>query len=610
MTRKTEQTDLFSQQFSTQNDMYLLTGQGNLVDILSSGQIKPSSQYKKYYGDPGKNCPTAIPLFFGAPPADFIRQVESKDVTIYPVLIQVNMDGIKGKGTLIDLNLNLQEVQLPYAGTGTVLIVPGVLPVGAIRSVHFRKDEELKEFSIRKYANLPAEKPETMVTPELFEGNSQSIDLLIEKMGQAGRQYPPTDKGVIQGIQAMGGMLLLAGCQAKEDERLPLSVLTAMMEFVKSFPDRDTGWKALKELPEEFRWLTGMAAILPGEAGGFSLEKIIDINGSRGDDAALFTRALQMMTGIEPAEFSMDEFLEALGNELLNKSIPSGKDAAIEFNQIVKQIGRVKIGDMPKDDFLEKFPAAERPLPAALLTFLLRKEPGYILDAARVEDPMNTIQVMGMALMLSGALYGRTLIPTELHPSDSFRKWLDPWLAVMQNKLAGGVTLTANLETLGIISALKGKPEALMAGDLLLLQRAPVKMAKPKIEPAKEIYERMKKEKELTEKAKPTVIMTPVQAEETRKQFLAANLGDANSSDTLKAIEICKKMGWDELVRSKVNLDGKDYIVEFSSLRREFRVQGFIAVRTELHRVDEFKKKLNDLDLKKLQEILGEGQKA
>ena len=93
------QTELIilDEQVEQQNHIFLLlTNRYNLLDILSSGLIKPASKYIKYYSDAGTICPEGIPLFVRPPSSDFIANVIGVEIGTFPVILEINLRDMHG----------------------------------------------------------------------------------------------------------------------------------------------------------------------------------------------------------------------------------------------------------------------------------------------------------------------------------------------------------------------------------------------------------------------------------------------------------------------------------------------------------------------------------
>ena len=68
---------------------YLLTSRNNLMDLFSSGQIKPASHYLKYYPDLGEKTPAGVPLLLQPPSDELIRETVRQEERAIPAILEL-----------------------------------------------------------------------------------------------------------------------------------------------------------------------------------------------------------------------------------------------------------------------------------------------------------------------------------------------------------------------------------------------------------------------------------------------------------------------------------------------------------------------------------------
>lgn len=175
----TEEIGVDEGQAATLQAYWFYTNRYNLIETLSTGLLKPRAGYQKYYKDLLDLCPGYLPLFWRPQPSG-VHSYGGTDSTAFPVALEIDPERLAA--TIGAMPRPNEPAPVGARGNVDIIIVRGVIPLSAVRTIHFRSETERKEHQARRYTNVPEQVPKNLVSPHIFgsEDASQSSDVLNE----------------------------------------------------------------------------------------------------------------------------------------------------------------------------------------------------------------------------------------------------------------------------------------------------------------------------------------------------------------------------------------------------------------------------------------------
>lgn len=360
-----------------------LTNRGNLIEILSSGLIKPPRAYPKYYRDSNAGCPSVVVLSRTDPYSDPLVLSQNESPGIFPVLLDVDAEGLFASAQIVK---DFVQVNTGKVG-GTAMVFPGVIPASRIRAIHFRTLEELSEFQTREYANLRERNDLYRVSPQRFEGPPRDESEWEAVLGKCEEQ---ADKAILERLkegEAWGGALLL----------------WAFLGERHTLPSRTDA----EEKPAmESRWG----------------ERVFDL-------------CFEVAAAHTPESFYNADMLEEVRSRLRAEMMSSGRqeESEQEYLKWMETIAGILDNSVDIDAFP---PDAPEPL-NALLYFLLHSDPESVMNGWK--RAVETVPArLEAAVAWSGALYKHSRIPVSLRPNGQTEVAIAEWEATYTNTALTG----------------------------------------------------------------------------------------------------------------------------------------------------------------------------
>jgi len=594
---------------NTDSHRYLfLTNRNNLLDILSSGWIRPATKYKKYYDDPGSLCPQAIPLLIADPSPDFIQALLPSDPDIFPVLLDLDLQGMSGEIQIILNTYQVEQGVLPLQTKAIGIVVRGIIPVSCIRCIYFKSAAEREEHKSTRYKNVRTGSYPLYVAPDRFQGASLDIELLRQALHQAQQQAMRLDVNLFPGVEALGGALVLLGSLATRDPRFPLQALHALLMTVWHY---NSGQDAAQEIsnmqPNLVQYLDSLprlllndaehGQIIEAETGFFSADIAQYINQSNSPaDLLLFCLTVKILayTGIE--DYLNEEILYRVKNawEHLQPEILSEETQGIylELLDSIHAVLRSRIN-------LTDFPATQSLAATSLLFFLLRSRPEQTLSWIE-ERPSSPSDVLALAVTLAGVLSGKSLIPVSDQANEAFEKYIDEILAWKLNTVHYGL-LTSILPAQTTIE-ISGDREILKSAEQILIQST---IQGDWMNPFEESYSSSQitgaPEQALSEQR------PPIQSEDPLLlRLLEEDLSEKHVRDA--ALYLCEILNWEECITTVISLEKRRFVLNH---RPELRIGGFLRDPFEIIiHVDRFRRRLTNEAWYNLPDAMKEQVKA
>lgn len=576
-----EQTTLSEQ--PEQNSSFLfLTNRYNLLDILSSGWIKPAARYTKYYSDLGESCPEWIPLLVHAPSSQLVEDASSHEPGSFPVLLEIDLCDVSGHMQVIREDYQTEQSELPLLGGAVAILIAGVLPASLVRAVHFRSEVELEEHTARKYENIRGNFISLHVSPDRFTGSLIENVRLMEALVSADLTVLPLPPALFPSAIALGGALLTLGGLINLDRTAPMAALVPIIEALQTPTTLTKALATLKLSSGTARWLALLPTVLLEEPGLLAstggeqsslLIPAIDSNLS-GDDQAdffLFTSTVKTLLHTSFEEYYNEDVLVRIRADFELQLASSPLDESDSLLQHYQEtLGDIQAVLRNRIDLAE-FPATRFPLATALLFFLLRSEPSRTFSWI-TERRRPTADVLAVAITFSGLLYGRATIPAEYRPPLALEQYVDNLVARKLNATVRGIVVPFALGNVCLEEA--DTPEThlefLTVDNHILVHR----------------------EVRRSQRNSATQPLHLESHDASLQRLLSSDL--KNPSERNAALYLCRAVSWGDCVSTVIPLEGKRFILSANDPQKPvLRISGFLDIRPEINiTIDKFRERL------------------
>src|SRR4051794_5295304 len=184
----------------------LLTNRNHLSEFLASGMVAPGIAIpeESYYADLGLPDLPVIPLLLRDPSPAMADYVARASATAYPVLIDLALGPRSGSRAV-----GVDYTVTSYAEQESPLLelLPGVVPLSAIEAVHFRSEEELREFGRLAYTDIRLDAVSLHASPERFQGSDIDLLQLQRALEEARAGIEPPRIELLASLSALSGAL-------------------------------------------------------------------------------------------------------------------------------------------------------------------------------------------------------------------------------------------------------------------------------------------------------------------------------------------------------------------------------------------------------------------
>lgn len=543
---------------------YIVTNQNNLNYILSNGWIVPRTIYSKYYDDLGKYTPDFVPILIHQPSNDLINQSVETTATTFPVIIEVNIYDLTGVLYSINKSSFLEIVRntIDLKDDHSVVLIQGVIPLSRIEAVHFRTENEFKEFNVRSYVSR--RKVEFKISSDLFISSDTSDINLLSDLGkfEVGGNI---SQSLYNRTSAFAGASLLVSNVWHVNQNLPFETILWLLRPILSVT-KDMNIVQEASRPSILRhWLEVISRVLFEEL--FSLDESTLHNAASAhmteqqaaDTALLKTCIAHLLNYSIPSSFVSEQFLdEILGDfgNLLFEVIPHHSDTLLEhYRDVFTRMHQVLDSSISLDEFFA-FLSFDTEITTGLLCFLLRPRPEDTVTWSEDLD-VSKSNILAIALIFSGILYKRGRIPVNSSETSSMTDFIDYLAAHVVNHITGSIAFTKLQDELAMIEThstqeLRYKNKALLSRNIHNI-------------PDTSIIDRL------------------------------AESSFADPNEESAAILISQKMGWFHCLTSVIQLTDREFSLQYHKSRKEMRVAGTVNIQIQLNSA-EFKKQIVTMD--------------
>lgn len=589
----------------------LLTNRNNLLEILSSGLIKPASLYSKYYPDLGASCPGAVPLLLRDPTPVLVRETVGEEPAMFPVLIDLDMEEGEEVHTIFDDYQQGPEENLTHGG-GVCAVFETVIPTGRIQAIHFRSDDEIREHSTRKYENVREDAVPLRVSPERFQGRRINVKRLLPALSRTQDEITAIAPEELARAESLGGALLMLTGLAERSNTLPLEDLIPPLEALRTLALGEE----LGQIPDNM--LLGSSSVtgslplvfpallrretaapeemitpeMPGaeeepELEMYTRHGVADTRPRYSLEGVFTLSALLTLFRFSPESFygeaALDVMYYTFAAEVENLVSDRARHPPQRYLELLENMKAI-LGNMAD---IEDFPATESLAAKGLLNFLMRGDPARVMSWA-TQDMGHDPAASAVAVACSGTLYGRARVPVECRPSIAFESYMDEVLAGYLNResIETPTRMPASLST--IRTEEHGcEVETLAAGGEPLVYRR----------------KDLPSSADVAASSVGTAQATRPEGSgfshgESKTERLYEEVPDVLLSSSLEngpekeaAVLLCNLAGWNDCVITVISPDVPGAVVT-DMARSEVRVEGFVSTKMGI-RLERFRRRLS-----------------
>lgn len=544
---------------------YFVTNRFNLLEILSSGWIKPAIWYPKYYRDLGEACPERIPLLLDFPSERLINEVFGSVSSSFPVLVEVDLLGMKGCGLRIDRDFRPEETDISAVDSGLCFLVNGTVPSSRVSKVYFRSEQELQDYRVRSFSNVPLEESLLSVNPDAFTGPEHDTARFLEAIADVARNSPQDSHNYDSKTPgALGGALTMLFKLSEANYAVSLELLANCINQLAGLALSNTETAATGNPNAAAAILAVLNVLTEAPSVRTSLE-------SGNTELLLIQLITRQLASSQLDEFYGEGFLELVYAEFqsqLEEWFPNATDIWEDYARGFSSIQDTITGISEIDEILVDAQFRDVPTLTALTIFLLKPEPEKCLtwnDDSRLQDNFALM----MALAFSGALYGRSRIPTDARPSKESLRLLDELTALALNRESGGLSWDAPYSTTIDTTEVRDYTIETLSVDGAILVKRKKPVAKP---------------------------------EKWFERILALDLKNERHQAT--AIELCNVAGWTDCIVTEILLQGRDFILEHHARKpHSIRIEGKVEINERIHE-DRFFRRVNELPLSEGEKLI------
>ncbi|MCZ7558541.1 MAG: FWWh domain-containing protein [Bacteroidia bacterium] len=366
--------------FESGNRLFFVTNRMNLIQVLSTGLIRPREAYGKYYPDLLELFPGSVPLFHGGFPKSLLQMVSDRERGIFPVLIEIDSTQLSaaGKRMQIGNNLCIFEGNTQVSGDILVEIVEAPIPIAAVVQLWFVKQDDLEDFEARDFPNVLAS-PQTGVSETLLLDSGPDPDQFRDCLSTI--THSPASAEHFRHLDAAMGAAALLSIQ-----------LPPVYSWIEDFTAAVSFLRPIKPKPSHTpAWLaSSIKHIMLPDRGMLEVSSV---------DERLMLAAIHVLRSLHPQEGWLEEKIaDAIALQAASDAEPALTAEINKWREHVIAVARAEKSAPTLDD-------SGSVVRRGLMLLLLRCDPERILRAC--DTPLNPgPQVAAIAGMLSGLFHG------------------------------------------------------------------------------------------------------------------------------------------------------------------------------------------------------------
>jgi hypothetical protein len=373
--------------------VFYLTNRFNVLHILGSSFLGPRSWYEKYYTDLLEWSPVRLPIFDGSIPASASELVSAESDDAFPVAVELTREGVVDNSA--PYLQEAAEEESPLGDAAWKLVTcSGCIPIADVCRIHFRSPQDLEEFEVREYENIPSQLVRRVVTPELFVGPALTADRLKAWLAQLPKEDVLQSEAFESIDRILGALNVVASaCTGRQAE----------LEWLKSLLT-GTEVQAKSEAP---LWIN--RATLRGE-------RMKPQRGIPAADRELFPAAMAVLRRVHAArEWRPMEILREIEERVTSAGL--GKKDGTDLDKALKRAATL----VRNEDAFRPFKVGSgMPAAKALIMVLMRPDPQQVLDWPSEESGAD-LKTRLAAAALVGSLWGHTRLPVGIRSASMDR---------------------------------------------------------------------------------------------------------------------------------------------------------------------------------------------
>lgn len=382
-----------------------LTNGNNLLEILSCDLIKPTACYKKYYQDLSVYCPGKIPLFKGAILGDLVGIVVKEDpAMLRPVILEIVLPEKKHAEAADEQETSVFR----FVNGSRCITVEGVIPVSMVKAIHFRSRAEMEEITNIKYLNADPSRHAVMVSEELFNTDTaKEIDAFLEWLGKQDNPAMDIEHYAFNADSLSGGFaLVLQRCYHD------IGLFQAVADWYWCMCEPD-----LKTVGRE----SGAGSpinVLLGDS--------VSIDAS---ESYLLWNAMKCASEYAYSDgWVPSKLLEQISDSAARGRIRKDKkDSAARICAMIKKVLNLE------EDIKAFYSEEKSGVGKAIMLVLSNPDPCYLSELQDTAAERFDADTLLFASVLSGLIFGWTLLPIELRGGVILEKFISSCTAMYVN---------------------------------------------------------------------------------------------------------------------------------------------------------------------------------
>jgi hypothetical protein len=315
-----------------------LTNDANAIEILTSGLLKPSEGYPKYYSDLLQSCPGKILVFFQSIPEGFIKDVLMDDSDLKPVIFEIDPQKIQVKNAFYFLsNGDIVSAPFPYSDKidPVAMAFSGAMPISVANYLIFNGKSDEKKFKSLEYGNVDCSSVKTKSNKSMFNQKSSKFELAI-KNGLGERDVPKPE--LFRHAESRAGILhhIIHALEDNDSNRKKIKLLLESMSG--SLNKNDPIFMS------DEKWFHGLLIWIESKQTNVS-----------GDvEYVVLKSALDFLSDRDKSEGLSYEFMIDRIREEINKYVDDDrlKMAMIERLDLIEKV--MSFDGIPPEEFLSK----------------------------------------------------------------------------------------------------------------------------------------------------------------------------------------------------------------------------------------------------------------
>jgi hypothetical protein len=407
--------------------LYFLTNRMNALPVVSGGVIQPAVGLSKVYGDLFTATPGCLPLWVGPCPSNLEPVVSGGRAGVFPVAFEIDPRRLRVKSApSIGIDDQVGTSQLD----GDVpecrcIFAEIVVPISSLVRIHFRTEDELRDFSARDFANTELNVVPASVSPDIFDGPPIDVARITDVWGSSPKVGGLTAEH-LRLCDALGGAVAMLSAELPPGREWS----AALQSLLHSRPSVKSSTRA------------GMIVSSLLLACGLQKHQ----EGMAGLDFRFLRAGLAFALGTRSSSgWVSTTFIDAIVKGASEGASDAEKRDIDAWSKYALEVAKAERQPLPLDD-------SGSVVRRALILLLLRPDPERLVKA-RSSGLQPGDEVIATAAILCGALFGLSMLPKSLKSRSAFSTGFPGLLSEWMNRKAppdssatSGAKLKASVE--------------------------------------------------------------------------------------------------------------------------------------------------------------------